>query len=75
MSIDEMLREALAAGMTLEYAEALVSNADRWVPACGGKEAPFTKNGTRWLYVWNPKMGQHGYLNLDSDLVVSSLDD
>jgi hypothetical protein len=42
---------------------------DTWVPACGGQEVPFTFEGTRWLYVWNPGRAEHGYLNLDNDRV------
>lgn len=48
--------------------------AARWVPACGGKETPFTKNGYRLLYVWNGLSGQaceHAYLNLDTDMILS----
>lgn len=42
---------------------------DNWIPACNGLEQPFTVNGTRWLYVWNPAMRKHGYLNLSTDIV------
>ncbi len=54
--------------VTPEYAQALAERADRWVPACGGAEEPFTHEGVRWLYVWNPATGEHAYLNLDTDL-------
>lgn len=39
------------------------------VPACGGLEVPFTFNGARWLYVWDKATGDHGYLNLDTDII------
>ena len=42
---------------------------DNWYPACSGLEKPFTVNGVRWLYVWNPAKQVHGYLNLDTDIV------
>ncbi len=54
---------------TAEYAQAQAENADRWVAACGGHEEPFTHDGTEWLYVWNPSTGDHGYLNLGTDIV------
>ena len=54
---------------TPEYDAAVAENADRWIAACGGNEQPFTVDGTRWLYVWNPRTGATGYLNLDTDIV------
>lgn len=42
---------------------------DAWVPACGGQELPFLADGTRWLYVWNAGRREHGYLNMDQDIV------
>lgn len=56
-----------------EYAAAVGARADRWVPGCGGKETPFVKGGRRWLYVFNPKREEHGYLDLDTDVVLGSL--
>ena len=44
-------------------------NPDRWEIGCGGCEVPFTLNGTRWLYVWNPYRSEHGYLNMSTDIV------
>jgi hypothetical protein len=41
----------------------------RWVVGCGGSEVPFEYWGTRWLYVFQPSSGRHGYLNLDTDVV------
>lgn len=38
-------------------------------PACGGLEVPFTYQGTRWLYVWDSETKEHGYLNLDNDII------
>ena len=52
-----------------EYSEAVLLRLNRWVPACGGREVPFHYEGTRWLYVWNPALKKHGYLNLDTDVV------
>ena len=59
---------------TDEYTLAVAENADRYVPACGGMETVFQHNGTRWLYVFNPYRRQHGYLNLDTDIVEFEID-
>lgn len=48
-----------------EYALAVKKKSDVWVAACGGVERPF--NG--YLYVFNPFLHQHGWLNLGSDIV------
>ena len=42
---------------------------DNWVPGCGGTEVPFTYSGVRYLYVWQPSTGKHGWLNMDTDIV------
>ena len=45
---------------------------DNWVPACGGTEVPFTtRTGKRLLYVWQPSTGNHAYLDLDTDIILS----
>ena len=54
---------------TPEYEQALAERADRWVAACGGAEVPFEHQGGSFLYVWNPATGEHGYLNLGTDIV------
>jgi len=60
---------------TREYYMARISNADRWVPACGGTETPFrTRTGRRLLYCWNPAIGDHAYLDVDTDLILSSFE-
>lgn len=51
------------------YHEAVSNRDDTWVAACGGYETPFSHNGTCWLYVFNPHMRQHGYLNMRTDIV------
>jgi hypothetical protein len=43
---------------------------DNLIPACGGMEKPFTVNGVRWLYCWQPETNRHCYLNLDTDVAV-----
>jgi hypothetical protein len=45
-----------------------------WIPACGGTERPFVKNGFRLLYVWQASTGDHAYLNLDTDILLSDAD-
>ena len=60
---------------TAEYLEAVTAKADRWVPANGGLEEPCTaKSGREVLYVYNPATGQHGYLDLDTDIVWTGRD-
>ena len=45
---------------------------DNWVPACGGTEVPFkSRSGKRLQYVWQPSTGQHAYLDVDSDIILS----
>jgi hypothetical protein len=56
------------------YNRAYHDRADAWVPGGGGTETPFTHNGTRWLYVWNHARMEHGYLNLDTDIVYDDYD-
>jgi hypothetical protein len=52
--------------------EATMSWAKNWQIASGGTETPFTTRcGRRLLYVWMPATGQHAYLDLDSDLILS----
>lgn len=56
-------------------AEAFVSTVigrDVWVPASAGTETPFTtRTGRRLLYCWNPKLGQHAYLDLGTDIILT----
>lgn len=45
---------------------------DLWIPANGGNEIPFeTRRGFRLLWVWNPSTGEHAYLNLANDFILS----
>jgi hypothetical protein len=45
---------------------------DNWLPACGGTEQEFrTRSGFRLLYCWQPSTGNHAYLNLDTDIILS----
>jgi hypothetical protein len=47
-------------------------NRDSWVPACGGTEVPFpTRSGRTLLYCWNAATGQHAYLDVGTDLILS----
>ena len=59
----------------MDYEDAILTCADRWVVACGGKESPFEKNGVRYLYVFNPATHKHGWLDLGQDIVLDSLPD
>lgn len=56
---------------TNEFTVAVQENADRWVPANGGAETVFlSRSGVRMLYCYNPKLGKHAYLNVDSDIII-----
>lgn len=43
-----------------------------WYSASNGTEQPFTsRSGKRLLYVWQPRTGNHAYLDLGSDIILS----
>jgi hypothetical protein len=53
-----------------EYWTAINEQADRWVVAACGTEVPSVRpDGRRVLYVFNPGTGEHGYLDLATDVV------
>lgn len=55
----------------LDAADAKRNNG-AWVPACGGTEEPFTsRSGRRLLYVYQATTGNHAYLDLGTDLILS----
>ena len=55
-----------------DFANAVATRADRWVPACNGTETAFrSRSGVRLLYVYNPATGRHAYLNADTDVVLT----
>lgn len=66
--------QALLVKHRTEYEIARIENADRWVPANGGTELPFTMHGRRFLYVYNHATGENGYLNMDQDIVYPRLE-
>ncbi len=44
-----------------------------WYPACGGTEVPFTsRTGKRLLYVFQPSTGNHAYLDLGTDIILTT---
>lgn len=56
-----------------EYAIAMAGREDKWVPACGGSETPFTaRSGKRLLYCFNPAVYKHAYLDLDTDTILTN---
>ena len=58
-----------------DYNYAIVGKRDSWVPGCGGTETPFlTRSGLRVLYCYNPALGRHAYVNLDTDTVLTAFD-
>jgi len=53
-----------------EYKRAVGEKRDAWVVACGGLELPVVNfDGVRTLYVFNPASGEHGFLNMETDIV------
>jgi hypothetical protein len=65
-------REQVAEAQRLADFYESVKGRDMWVPASGGTEEPFvTRSGLRVLYCWNPKTGDHAYVNVDTDLVLT----
>ena len=43
-----------------------------WFPACDGTEKPFTtRTGKRLLYCYQPSTGNHAYLDLGSDIILT----
>lgn len=43
-----------------------------WFPACDGTETPFvTRTGKRLLYCYQPSTGNHAYLDLGSDIILT----
>lgn len=58
--------------VTHEFAIAIAGNQDKWVPANGGTETPFkSRSGIRMLYCYNPALGRHEYLNVDTDTIMT----
>lgn len=58
----------------LEAADAKRKQGD-WFPACGGTETPFvTRTGSRLLYCYQPSTGDHAYLDLGTDMILSDAD-
>lgn len=46
-----------------------------WVPAWGGTEVPFTtRTGRRLLYCYQASTGNHAYLDLGSDIILTDED-
>lgn len=59
--------------MLSEIAEASIANQENWIPACGGTEKPFrSRSGKTLLYCWNPKTGEHAYLDCGSDIFLTN---
>jgi hypothetical protein len=52
-----------------DYDRAAMAKADRWVPACGGMEVPFSYNNRVYLYVYNPAQHKHGWLDMGTDML------
>lgn len=45
---------------------------DNWYPACNGTETSFiARSGKRLLYCYQPLTGNHAYLDVDSDIILT----
>ena len=44
-----------------------------WIPACGGTETPFQKEGKMYLYMWNWATKEHSYYCITDDLFVETI--
>jgi hypothetical protein len=54
-----------------EFNKAVYNRLDAWVPACGGTEVPFrSRSGATLLYCFNPRLGKHAYINLETDMIL-----
>ena len=58
--------------LTQIFDEACFARRDIWLPASRGTETPFiARSGAKLQYVFNPKSGNHAYLRVDSDMILS----
>ena len=56
----------------VDFIEAIGDPNGVWLAGAGGTEEPFTaRDGRRLQRVWQPSTGQHGYLDLSTDIVTS----
>ena len=60
-----------SANRVMAYELAASGKQDAWVPASGGLEAPtVARNGRRVLYCFNHATQEHGYIDMDKDMLV-----
>lgn len=52
-----------------EYIEAMSERRDAWVVGGCGTETPYICGGRWTLYVYNPATGEHGFLDMATDMV------
>ena len=73
---EENLLTAAGRKQVADYEHFVPDFSDRsdsnWYPACGGTEEPFhARSGARLLYCYQPSTGNHAYLNLDTDMILT----
>jgi hypothetical protein len=69
---DELFAATDACKERIDYHTAVDLRVDNWLPACNGLEQPFmSRGGLRLMYCWNPATGQHRYINLGTDMILS----
>ena len=48
------------------------NDTDSWTLVDGGNKVPFvTRDGKKFLLVWNPKLRCQGYLDVEEDVIIS----
>lgn len=68
-NVPSMVRAWDAAAERRNTASAERRMADEWVTGAGGTEVPMLRNGRWQLYVWNPALREHGWLDIATDTV------
>jgi hypothetical protein len=70
-TVHELVDRVTSVSYAIDKAQAKRAQGN-WYPACGGTETEFrSRGGLRLLYVWQPSTGNHGYLNLDTDILLT----
>lgn len=69
--IDAVKSGTMTLDQALRASEAR-ANQGAWVPASNQTEVPFvTRSGHKLLYCYQASTGRHGYLNCETDMILS----
>jgi len=70
-TIDLLLEEYSEKDFKIDT-EAQENDTEPWVIATGGNSVPFvSRNGKKYLLIWNPKLRQNAYLEVESDVIIT----